>query len=239
MVRGARAAVPPRGTRTLLPPDESDTRVRVILDSRRPGHRRGDHRRRRRCRPRRDRRGRHHRRAQTGPHRARGRCQRALEREPRHQGPPQGAEGRGRQARGPGQGPRPEAARRAPAGARSRGGGGCPRRGDRGRHPAHGSSAARRRASADHAAPPHRGRLRGHGLGDRRGARDRGGVVQLRRPELRRRPSGAADAGHLLRRARGIRPRAAHPHLAGAGPCPARARGAAVHRVPGHRVPHR
>src|SRR5699024_2847448 len=95
MVRGARAAVPPRGTRTLLPPDESDTRVRVILDSRRPGHRRGDHRRRRRCRPRRDRRGRHHRRAQTGPHRARGRCQRALEREPRHQGPPQAPEGRG------------------------------------------------------------------------------------------------------------------------------------------------
>ncbi len=76
-----------------------------------------------------------------------------------------------------------------------------------------------------------RGRLRRDGLGDRRGARGRGGVVQLRRAELRPRPSRPADAGHLLRRAApDVGAGAAHPHLAGAGPRPARARAAGVRR---------
>ncbi len=39
-------------------------------------------------------------------------------------------------------------------------------------------------------------RVHGHGLGGRRGARGRGRVVQLRRPQHRRRPPGPADAGH-------------------------------------------
>ena len=45
-----------------------------------------------------------------------------------------------------------------------------------------------------------RRRLRRDGLGDRRGPRGRGRVVQLRRAELRPGPPGPADAGHLLRR---------------------------------------
>ena len=45
--------------------------------------------------------------------------------------------------------------------------------------------------------------VRRHGLGDRRGSGGRGRVVQLRRAELRRRPPGPADAGHVLRRAAG------------------------------------
>ena len=85
--------------------------------------------------------------------------------------------------------------------------------------------AARRRPAPAQTLPgAHRRHLRRHGLGGRRGPRGRGRVVQLRRAELRRRPPGAADAGHLLRRPAGVRPGAAHPHLAGAGPRAARAR---------------
>ncbi|GMA85379.1 hypothetical protein GCM10025868_06290 [Angustibacter aerolatus] len=86
---------------------------------------------------------------------------------------------------------------------------------------------------------PHRRPVRRDGLGDRRGSRGRGRVVQLRRAELRPRPPGAADAGHLLRRAAGGRPRAAHPHLPGAGALAAGARRPDVRRVPGSHVPHR
>ena len=60
--------------------------------------------------------------------------------------------------------------------------------------------------------------VRRHGLGGRRGARGRGRVVQLRRAELRPRPPGPADAGHLLRRPAGGRAGPAHAHLAGADP---------------------
>ncbi len=95
-------------------------------------------------------------------------------------------------------------------------------RGGRRRHPARGPHAARRPAPARAAPGAGRRHLRRDGLGDRRGPRGRGRVVQLRRPELRAGPPRAADAGHLLRRARRRRPRAAHPHLAGAGPHPAR-----------------
>ena len=62
-----------------------------------------------------------------------------------------------------------------------------------------------------------RRRLRGDGLGGRRGPRGRGRVAELRRAQPRPRPPGAHHAGHLLARARRRRPGAAHAHLAGAG----------------------
>ena len=64
----------------------------------------------------------------------------------------------------------------------------------------------------------HRRPLRGDGLGGRRGPGARGRVAQLRRPQPRPRPPGPHHAGHVLDRARRGPPRAAHPHLAGAGP---------------------
>ena len=63
----------------------------------------------------------------------------------------------------------------------------------------------------------HRRRLRGDGLGGRRGPGARGRVAQLRRAQPRPRPPGAHHAGHLLDRPGRRPPRAAHPHLAGAG----------------------
>ena len=63
-----------------------------------------------------------------------------------------------------------------------------------------------------------RRRVRGDGLGGRRGSRARGRVAELRRPQPRPRPPGAHHAGHLLAGAGRRRPGAAHAHLAGAGP---------------------
>ena len=66
-------------------------------------------------------------------------------------------------------------------------------------------------------------------------------MVQLRRPELRPGPPGPADAGHVLRRAR-PRPglRAAHPHLAGAGPLACSSASVPdLRRLPRQGVPHR
>ena len=73
----------------------------------------------------------------------------------------------------------------------------------------------------------------GDGLGDRRGAGGRSRVVQLRRTELRPRPSGPADAGHVLRRATGGGTGPANPHLAGAGADTARTRRTGLRGVPG------
>ena len=51
-----------------------------------------------------------------------------------------------------------------------------------------------------HGDGPDRGRLRGDGLGGCAGSRARGGMVQLRRPELPEGPPGAGHAGLVLRR---------------------------------------
>ena len=65
------------------------------------------------------------------------------------------------------------------------------------------TTAPHRRAAPDHhAVRAHRRRVRRDGLRGRRGARARGVVVQLRRPQHGPRPPGALDDGHVLRRGR-------------------------------------
>ena len=70
----------------------------------------------------------------------------------------------------------------------------------------------RRPAPADHAHRADRRHLRGHGLRGRRRPGARGGVAELRRAQHQPRPPGPHDDGHVLRRARGLRPGPAHPH---------------------------
>ena len=62
-----------------------------------------------------------------------------------------------------------------------------------------GPAPARRPAPADHADGAHRRPVRRDGLRDRRRARGRARVVQLRRAQHRGRPPGARADGHLLR----------------------------------------
>src|SRR5215469_16986277 len=116
-------------------------------------------------------------------------------------------------------------------------------RGGGGRHPALGPGPPGRPAPGDHALRAAVRRVRRDGLRGRRGSRGRGRVVQLRRAQLPARPPGPRDAGHVLRgRARRRRPvwnRAAHPHLAGAGPGDADPPAAAVRGEPGQVLPHR
>jgi hypothetical protein len=101
----------------------------------------------------------------------------------------------------------------------------------------------RRPLGARHPLSPHPGTgcglLRRPRLGGRRRPRDRIRVAELRRAQLRPRPSGPPDAGHLLRRPRRGRPRPAHPHLTRAVALAARTRRAALRRVPGQDLPHR
>ena len=108
--------------------------------------------------------------------------------------------------------------RRATGGARGRAGRPRAGRGAGRRHAAVGPRPARRPPPADHADRPDRRHLRGHGLRGRRRTRARGGVAEFRRPQHRPRPPGPHDDGHLLRRARGLRPGPAHAHQPGAGP---------------------
>ena len=84
-----------------------------------------------------------------------------------------------------------------------------------------------------------RRRLRGDGLGGRRGARGRGRVAQLRRAQPGPGPPGPDHAGHLLAGARRGRTGAAHAHLAGAGPHDARPGAADLRDLPGQGLPHR
>ena len=89
------------------------------------------------------------------------------------------------------------------------------------------------------AAPDHHdvradlGRVRGHGLGRRRGAVGRGRVAQLRRPQHGSGPPGPHDAGHVLAGARRGCPGPAHPHLPGAGADDAHAGAADLRHLPG------
>ena len=93
-------------------------------------------------------------------------------------------------------------ARRAAGRARGGARGADPGRGGRRRHAALGPAARRRPAPADHAVGADRRRLRGDGLGGRRGPRGRGRVAQLRRAQPRPGPPGPHHAGHVLGRAR-------------------------------------
>ena len=102
------------------------------------------------------------------------------------------ARGRLREARA--RAPGPAGGRTRPAGAGDRGGR---------RYPALGPGPARRAPSRHHPRRPAVRRVRGDGLRGRRGARGRGGVVQLRRAEHPARPPGPGDAGHHLHRGEG------------------------------------
>ena len=112
-------------------------------------------------------------------------------------------------------------------GARGRARRADPRRGGGRRHAAPRPAPGRRAAPAVHAAGAGRRHLRRHGLGDRRGPRGRGRVVQLRRARTSSRTTRRAQMQDTFF----VDPpeadlRAAHPHLAGAGALHARARAA-------------
>ena len=98
---------------------------------------------------------------------------------------------------------------------------------------------AGRPAPAHHPPGARRRRVRGDGLGGRRGPRGGGRVAELRRAQPRPGPPGADHAGHLLAGAGRRRPGDAHAHLARAGPHHARAQAADLRGLPRPGVPHR
>ena len=113
-------------------------------------------------------------------------------------------------------------------------------RGDRRRHAARGTGAPGVPATPiTMHVRAHRRRVRGDGLGGRRGAARRGRVAQLRRAQPRSRPPGAHHAGHVLDRAGRAPPRAAHPHQPGAGAHHADPHATDLRRLSRPRLPHR
>ncbi len=108
----------------------------------------------------------------------------------------------------------PRRARQPPARSAARGAGAR-------RHPARPQPRHRRHPSGQPGAGADRGDLRLDGLRGRRRPRDRDRLVQLHRAEQPGEPSGAVDAGHVLRRPEGRRRPLAQPapaHLADADP---------------------
>ena len=132
-------------------------------------------------------------------------------------------------------------ARRAAGGARGRARGADAGRGDRRRHPAVPTAC---RPGARHplttGSGADRRRLRGDGLGGRRGPGGRGRVAQLRRAQPRARPPGPHHAGHLLDSSRPTTHLVLRTHTS-----PVQARtmltrdAADLRRLPGPGLPHR